>query len=266
MADDAPERAINILVGAGGTGAKVVEATLIQLLSGMVDMPVHVGIVDQDIANGNVDRAVRLLGYQRRFHDLWSGSTNRIEWSKGELPALGHNGIFPLFSSDSSDIDAVYRPNAAGDTLKQMIGRGLPKPQEHLFDMLFMNNEDEQKLPLDEGYRGRAHVGSAAFISALTDSNNNLLDAIKRIVAACQGAPVNVFFVGSAFGGTGAAGFPTLARRLNNLRRIKEGEGAIPRTGRGGDRRRTAAQDPDGARILPQPVRGRAQCRAEAQL
>lgn len=216
MADET-ERAINIIVGAGGTGAKVIEATLIQLMSGMVEMPVHVGIVDQDVANGNVDRAARLLSRQKRFRELWSGTENNIEWGSGELPALGHNGVHPLFASG----DALYRPNSAGDTLQQMIGRGLSKPQEYLFDMLFMNNEEEQLLPLDEGYRGRAHVGSAAFISALAGEKNELFDAIERIVISGQGVPVNVFFVGSAFGGTGAAGFPTLARRLHRLREKK---------------------------------------------
>ena len=75
-------RAINILIGVGGTGAKMVEATLIQLLSGMIDNPVHVGLVDQDLANGNVARTVRLLSQQHRFRTLWSGPKNKIEWGR----------------------------------------------------------------------------------------------------------------------------------------------------------------------------------------
>lgn len=211
-------RAINILIGVGGTGAKMVEATLIQLLSGMIDNPVYVGLVDQDLANGNVARTVRLLSQQHRFRTLWSSPKNNIEWGTGDLPELGGTGIFPLYST-KGDVDAIYRPNSGGSNLHQMLARGLSKPQEHLFDMLFMNNEDEQHLQLDEGYRGRAHVGSAAFVSALSRGNNKLFDAITRIAESSAGTPINVFFAGSAFGGTGAAGFPTLARRLHRLRR-----------------------------------------------
>lgn len=214
------KRAINILVGVGGTGAKVVEATLIQLLSGMVSDPVHVGLVDQDLANGNAARTVALLSRQVRFHRLWSEGKNSIVWNSGDMPALGSTGIFPLYSS-KSEIDAIYRPNSAGSNLHQMLARGLSTPQAHLFDMLFMDNEEEQHLQLDEGYRGRAHVGSAAFISALANGQNKLFDAIRRIAESSAGTPINVFFAGSAFGGTGAAGFPTLARRLHRLREEK---------------------------------------------
>lgn len=229
MAEDTT-RAINILVGVGGTGAKAVEATLIQLLSGMIENKVYVGLVDQDLANGNVARTVGLLTQQHRFRELWSGAKNKIEWGKCDSLGIGRTEILPLYST-KGEVDAVYRPNNSGSTLHQMLGRGLSKWQGHLFDMLFMDSEDEQHLQLDEGYRGRAHVGSAAFVAALSSGNNKLFEAIKRIAESSEGVPINVFFVGSAFGGTGAAGFPTLARRLHRMRdkdyKDKEGKPAF---------------------------------------
>ena len=113
----------------------------------------------------------------------------------------------------------MYRPNAGGESLGNMLGKGLSKPQQALFDLLFMNDKEEQHLQLDEGYRGRAHVGSAAFLAALASGPNKLFDSIQRIAEKSNGAKINVFFIGSAFGGTGAAGFPTLARNLHRMRR-----------------------------------------------
>lgn len=208
--------ATNILIGVGGTGAKTVEAALVLLMSGMARDPVYVGIVDQDLANGNVDRAVSMLAHLRNFRRLWSTGDNKIDWPKAGADVIATD-IHPLFP-DRGEIDAIYRPNSAGDSLQHMLGRGLDGPKRHLFNMLFLNDETEQKMALDEGYRGRAHVGSAAFISALEGDENKLFGAIKEIADKAQGQPVNIFLVGSAFGGTGAAGFPTLARRLHAMR------------------------------------------------
>ena len=211
---------VNILIGVGGTGAKTVEAALILMLAGMCDDPVYVGIVDQDLSNGNVARTCKLLADQHSFRAAWSKGDNRIDWTAWAGNALGSNKIFPLFSGDSNEPpDGHYRPNGDGETLKTMLGTGLSGPQEALFDMLFMDDEDEQKMKLNEGYRGRAHVGSAAFLSALAGDKNRLFSAIEKIAGSAQGQVINVFFVGSAFGGTGAAGFPTLARRLDRKRR-----------------------------------------------
>ncbi len=223
--------AINILVGVGGTGAKTIEAALVQLLAGMIDDPVYVGIVDQDLANGNVARTAGFLARIHRFRQFWSSGENKIDWNawKQALSAkelkgtpFGSNRIIPLYSGDTpGEPDSIYRPNSAGSSLQQMIGRGLNEEQKALFGMLFMDDNQEQQMQLDEGYRGRAHVGSAAFISALAGDGNKLFDSIKSICESAGGQIVNVFFVGSAFGGTGAAGFPTLARRLYRLRKEK---------------------------------------------
>ena len=211
--------AVNILIGVGGTGAKTVEAALVLMAAGMVEDEVHVGIVDQDLANGNVARATRLLSRIHNFRNLWSrtNSNNYIDWSADEIRGLGKYRVTPLFATEDK-ADALYRPNNAGDTLAEIMGKNLSDPQKHLFNMLFMADENEQDLRLDEGYRGRAHVGSAALISSLSGSRNVFLDRIQELIENSGGQPVNIFLVGSAFGGTGAAGFPTLARRLHILR------------------------------------------------
>nr|WP_137676484.1 tubulin-like doman-containing protein [Parerythrobacter lutipelagi] len=207
----------NIIVGVGGTGAKTVEAALVLMMSGMVEGDTYVGIVDQDLANGNVARTVNMLANLRKVQRLWSNTDHGIEWGEAGPQSIFNTNIRPLFADDD-EIDVVYRPNTEGDTLHQMLGRGLDAPQEHLFDMLFLNDESEQKMKLNEGYRGRAHVGSAAFLASLNGTKNKFFEAIEDICQKSQGESINIFLVGSAFGGTGAAGFPTLARRLHNMR------------------------------------------------
>lgn len=217
--DKTSNKSVNILVGVGGTGAKTVEAALVLMAAGMVDQPVYVGLVDQDAANGNVARTDALLKSMVRLRKRWTGGDNAIDWNQWGRNALGANRIYPLMSKENDDeVYSVYRPNSAATSLDQMLQRGLTPMQKNLFDMLFIDDENEQKMQLDEGYRGRAHVGSAAFAYALSARPNGFFDAIQRITEEAQGQSVNVFFVGSSFGGTGAAGFPTLARHLHNLR------------------------------------------------
>ena len=65
--------ALNLLIGVGGTGAKVVEAALVAFLAGLGPPAVTVGFVDQDESNGNVDRTRDLLARSAAFRRLWSG-------------------------------------------------------------------------------------------------------------------------------------------------------------------------------------------------
>ena len=53
--------AVNILIGVGGTGAKVVESTLHAAVAGLAGDNLTVGLVDQDGSNGNVGRTAQLL-------------------------------------------------------------------------------------------------------------------------------------------------------------------------------------------------------------
>jgi hypothetical protein len=208
----------NILIGVGGTGAKIVEAILVMVAAGNGPDHLHVGLVDQDGANGNLQRARDLLSLMVAMRDQWgvSQARNAINWSADNGPAVGRTRVSPLFVQPR--LNALWMPNQGAETLKSMIGQNLSDEHNDLFDMLFMDNGDEQDLGLGRGYRGRAHVGSAAFVTALTDQNNDFVARMQELMNDPQQGKVNIFIVGSAFGGTGAAGFPTLARKLNRMR------------------------------------------------
>jgi hypothetical protein len=208
----------NILIGVGGTGAKAVEAALVLLAAGIGGGTVHVGLVDQDGANGNVERTRNLLSRLCDFRTLWSrpNAPNRIDWTPKAAPGIGSVDVRPLF--DKPEPSALWSPTRTENSLKEIVGQNLSPDRRHLFNLLFMEGPEEQELPLAQGYRGRAHVGATALVASLADDDDPLLIRLRELMAPAGGGPVNLFIVGSAFGGTGAAGFPTLARKLNRIR------------------------------------------------
>jgi hypothetical protein len=214
----------NVLIGVGGTGAKIVEATLVLAAAGLGPKSLHVGLLDQDNSNGNVVRTRTLINLYREVRDRWANasSPNHLEWQgagSGEdsLPFC-RTAVHELFGDSS-----LWCPGGDQTTLRNTVGMNLDERQKALFDLLFMPGEEEQDLALGEGYRGRAHVGAAALISRLTDPANPLTKNLSQLMAGSGGREqVNIFIAGSAFGGTGAAGFPTIARELNRIRQSKD--------------------------------------------
>jgi len=198
----------NILIGVGGTGAKVVEAILHAAAAGLGPETLRVGFVDQDQSNGNVSRAMRLLKTITETRQLWRamGAHHRIDGGGATGSDLLYTDIRPLVAGAE-----LWTPHQGQQvTLQRIIA---PAAEDRpLFDALFAKGADEQDMPLDEGYRGRPHIGSAA-ITAKVDQEAEFWRALIQQIRQSQGgSEVRLLFTGSVFGGTGAAGFPTLAR------------------------------------------------------
>lgn len=216
--------AVNILIGVGGTGAKIVESALVLMSAGVGSRDeVLVGLIDQDNANGNVARTEQLLNLLVHLRDDFASTANRIDWGPEREggSALLSVPVRPLLNTG-----AHWRPAPDNlPTLRDVLQRqSMSAGEAALFDLLFRGDDaeegdEEQTMDLAEGYRGRAHVGAAALVSALhhdeTALHQRLLELMKR---SSGGEEVRIFIAGSLFGGTGAAGFPTLARTLDRLR------------------------------------------------
>jgi hypothetical protein len=190
-----------MLIGVGGTGAKVVEAILHCCGAGLGPATLQVGFIDQDKSNGNVSRANQTLTAYMEARQNWRGDgAHHIEGS--DLLATDvttfKRSLWTPHPDDGSSLES-----ALGD----LGGDG------KLFDLLF--TQEEQRLKLDIGYQARAHVGSAAMTAAIRkESDPFWVDIVNKLIAAGGGDGVDLLLVGSAFGGTGAAGFPTVARLL----------------------------------------------------
>lgn len=204
---------VNVLIGIGGTGAKVVEATLHAAVAGLAADNLIVGLVDQDGSNGNVVRTGQLLNEIVAARTLWRES--------GRKHVLGGSPLFSTEIKPLSETESVWIPHPdKRANLARIFDRESMAPEERgLFDGLFVDSndpdEDEQQLPLGEGYRGRPHIGAAAMASR-ADAEIEFWEKLNTAIDAAAGQKeVRILLAGSVFGGAGASGFPTLARLIN---------------------------------------------------
>jgi hypothetical protein len=209
---------MDIIIGIGGTGAKVVEAVLNLAAMGIGPNSLKVGFVDQDGSNGNLNRAGKV------FDDYRAA---RLEWRDPALNKIVGIDECALLKTDVQPIDGktgVWIPDdTQSATLALMFGS--MGQDQFLFDALFETGSDkskeEQNLDLQEGYRARPHIGAAAMTHKSEQGGdfwNAITDAIKKTAAV----KVRIMLAGSIFGGTGAAGFPTIARLIRN--RLRDAE------------------------------------------
>ena len=124
----------NILIGVGGTGAKVVEATLHAVAAGLGPETLRVGFVDQDQSNGNVSRTRRLLKTYADAHAQWRsmGRPHRIERSAdGGAGDLFHSEVLPI----APDAELWVPHQGQGMTLSRILGD--MTDERRLYDVLF---------------------------------------------------------------------------------------------------------------------------------
>lgn len=194
----------NIIIGIGGTGAKVVEAIAHCLSAGLGPDSAQIGFVDQDKSNGNVARAIETVETIQKARRNWKSAAGEHNLEEGDLLRCDLTSLDP----------PLWTPyQRERTTLFQALG--ILKSDRAAFDLLFMPDPTEQKLELDIGFQAKAHVGSAAIASAIETDTGSFWKKIKEEISSSQaGSTINIVLAGSAFGGSGAAGFPTIARLL----------------------------------------------------
>lgn len=204
-------------IGIGGTGAKCLEALIHVSAAGMMpDGSLYVLFVDPDTANGNLGRAQQTLtGYMncKDSLNLVDGSlfkttivsADRTVWTPFEDKAEQSLGEF--FTYNSLNAAANGKLNAAA----------------RLFEVLY--SKQERETTLEYGFRGRPSIGSAVMAKTVDLGESEPWRMFRQRIAN-DTAP-KIFLAGSIFGGTGAAGFPTIARLISNeLRKINAHEQA----------------------------------------
>ncbi len=197
------------LIGVGGTGSKVIESYIKLCATGLGPSNLWLGMVDQDEANGNVARSKTAIeNYQRLRNFIKREGKDNI----------GFNTNFLKTDIRTHPEDASWCPlPGVTPTLKDVFSYDLLNPAlKDTMDCLY-HTEDELNLPLDEGFRARPSIGAAAIISQMNENTpfwQKLFDALDE---ANSGKEIKIFLVSSIFGGTGASGFPSIARLLREI-------------------------------------------------
>lgn len=210
----------NYIIAIGGSGSRCLAATVYLSAAGLFDNHLHVAIIDPDQTNGNAEQTRKLISSYHALNSCEQPTrpTDRRFFVKRSLaapaifrPSINRKGEtrdqYGYFWQDPNSPDRTF-----GDSVDYV---DASEPMKN-FVKLFYEREDIE-MPLGKGYRGRPNVGAVALISDLrrtvANSHNALGQMMESIRADLQAErPVRLFVFGSVFGGTGAAGIPSVPR------------------------------------------------------
>ncbi|MGK7894642.1 MAG: hypothetical protein AB4372_13710 [Xenococcus sp. (in: cyanobacteria)] len=207
------------VIAIGGTGAKCVEALVHLAAAGVfTNKPLRVIFVDPDEANGNLARARETIEIYNQCYSLvrqGNQDTEQCPWMRNQIELFKPDTWSPL-NSENTTLSSIFNYNDYHG--KDNLGH----PLRNIFDALYTDGERE--LNLDVGFRGRPAIGSAV-MSQLDFMGETLAEELwqkflNRIENDAQSGTPEIFVYGSAFGGTGASGFPTISRLIAN--KLKE--------------------------------------------
>lgn len=196
------------LIGIGGTGARCMEAFVNLCGAGLLkdSQPIQIVNVDADVSCGNLTKTQHTVELYR----------------KAKAIGFGNSGMF------KNDIEPTRMWNPVAEKCKTMddifqrkmlINKKDTKPLGFLYDSLF--TEQERTTDLDMGFRGHPAIGSAVMNQQMDANDEPWKDLLPKINSDKD---ARIFLFASVFGGTGAAGFPTIAKLLHKFLH-KDGDG-----------------------------------------
>lgn len=207
------------LIGIGGTGAKCVESVVHMAAAGLLPPEeIFVFFVDPDEANGSLGRAQVTLSNYVACRTLALGSVDLFK----NVISVGRPDVWsPFQGSGRKRLDQFFNY----ESLLQH-----DPAAAHLMDVLF--SPTEKATELSEGFRGHPSIGAAVMGKTVDPTHEEpwaAFEAHLKRDAGAHGQDAKVMLFGSVFGGTGAAGIPTIGRlilqRLNamNMRNVSVG-------------------------------------------
>lgn len=198
------------LIGIGGTGAKCLEAFVHMCGAGLLKdtQPIKMIFVDADVSCGNLQRTQKAAEFYNKAQKIGFGDTGIFE---NEINILEPWTPVP---DECRNLDDVFQRTS-------MVNKKEYKPLGMLYDALF--TEQERKTPLDKGFRGHPAIGAAVMSQSMTTNRVQQWLEIEQAINTEKDA--RIFIFASVFGGTGAAGFPTIAKILkSNLKKDEQGK------------------------------------------
>lgn len=205
------EKSKLFVIGIGGSGAKCIESIVHLAAAGLYsEETIEVLFIDPDEANGNVERARNTVRLYQDCQQLISGGNRQAKIGWMSTPIKSHNLWSPFNDRPyNRDLASFFQYNSMENNDSSLAS---------LFDVLYAPEERQQQL--DEGFRGRPAIGAA--IMSQIDLQQldkepwaSLIQSISND-AKSGGKKPKILLCGSVFGGTGAAGVPTIANLLRN--------------------------------------------------
>jgi hypothetical protein len=193
-----------IAVSIGGSGARTAEALLYLCAAGLGPDTMTLVFVDADTSNGSLKKVVELA---RLYQSLQSAQPDSCPLFKTRIE-LANPPTWSPFPGGHGQPKLASFFDYSG-LLAQQSTRGTGRLMEALF------TEDHRTAPLDDGFLGKPSIGAAVLSRAINESVQpwtDVVDGMKTRVG--NGEQVSVFCMGSIFGGTGAAGLPTIPKLL----------------------------------------------------
>jgi hypothetical protein len=194
----------NYAISIGGSGARATEAFIYLCAAGLGPAEkTSLIFVDPDEANHNVNQALKVLDLYRKLRVIKRGSDSKLFQTELELIQPAPWTPFTGMTSKRT-LDNYFHAN----TLK-----GQSEADSMLFEFLY--DQDQRAATLDIGFRGRPSIGAAVFGHQMDVAGSEPWTSVAKSIAdEATSGTVKIFAFGSVFGGTGAAGLPTIPKLL----------------------------------------------------
>lgn len=203
----------------GGTGSRVLKSLTMLLASGVKpnsvsDYEIVPIIIDPHKSNEDLKRTVSLLDNYQKIAEQTGSQEGFFSTRVSTLDKLvtSQNRLSGSFTFSLQEV--------ANTRFKEYIDYNLlDEPNKSLTDLLFSGNSinkhgepvDLLDVEMDIGFVGNPNIGSVVL--------NQVKDSEEFVEFASNYSDADrVFIISSIFGGTGAAGFPTLLKNIRDAR------------------------------------------------
>lgn len=216
----------NYYIGIGGTGARCAEAFIYLAAAGIIKGDMQLLIIDPDANNGNSSAVENLLTYyttiSREGQPRNPNSPRTFKILSSILPAKPRDPVlFQVGVNNDGAVPGLWNmPQTNERQFIDVVEYAACSQKLKSFVDLFYQTEDLD-MRLGVGYQGRTNVGAVALKEDLEETRDRERGGLREFLVALtrdlQNGEARVFVTGSVFGGTGAAGIPTLPALLKGL-------------------------------------------------
>ncbi len=201
----------NYVISIGGSGSRSVEALIHMCAAGLGPKDLSIIFIDPDKSNGNLTKAQEVLVEYMNTRNMLE--RNGIKLEEGDFYYTNFGDItdnhWGIFGKDNNTLEKFINFSTLTEIEKDFIKT--------------LYSSEELQTPLDEGFRGHPSIG--ALVMSLVDFEQepwkSFWSSVNSLTAERS---TKVFIYGSIFGGTGAAGLPTIAKIIKDKTKTTEGK------------------------------------------